>query len=429
MTLAAGDRLAVHGGTPVRGTRPWPRWPRPARGAIAALEEVLDSGRWSIASPYDGRPTREQLFAADFAGYLGSRHCVPTASGTAALTTALEACGVGAGDEVIVPALSWAASASTILGVNAVPVFADVAPDTLCLDPAAAEAAITPATRAIVVVHLYSALADLDALRAVADRHGLALIEDSAQAHGATYRGRKAGTFGDVGTFSMHHTKVLSSGEGGAAVTDDARLARRMEHLRADGRCRTARPPAVGMPELVETGELMGSNRCLSEFQSALLSAQLKELDAQNDVRRTNAALLDALLTDQGLCPQVSSAGTTRRTYFGYAVRLPEDDFRHIPSAAVGEALTAELGLAVRPVYRPLYASPLYDPASRRRFDLGRDHLKRVDPGRYDLPASNRAARTFLTFHHAALLGDTSDVLAIAEAFRRVLAGREQLAP
>ncbi|MFI8106521.1 DegT/DnrJ/EryC1/StrS family aminotransferase [Streptomyces sp. NPDC086023] len=418
---------AVHGGTPVRAGRPWPRWPQPAPGADRALLDVLHSGRWSIASPYGGVPTYEQRFAEAFAEYLGTGHCVPTASGTAALMTALEACGVGAGDEVIVPALSWAASASTVVGVNAVPVFAEVDPHTLCLDPTAAEAAITPATKAIVVVHLYSAVADLTALRAVADRHGLALIEDSAQAHGATYKGRKVGTFGDVGTFSMHHTKVLTSGEGGAAVTDDAALARRIEHLRADGRCRGPLPPRTGAPELVETGELMGSNRCLSEFQSALLIAQLKTLDAQNSTRWANAVLLDRLLTEQGLRPQQTSPGTTRRTYFGYAVGLPWEEFDAADSGAVAEALTAELGLPVRPVYQPLFASRLYDPSSRRRFDIGPGHLGRLDPGRYSLPVSERAARSFLTFHHAALLGEETDMHDIAEAFRRVLARRARL--
>ncbi|MFF1381830.1 DegT/DnrJ/EryC1/StrS family aminotransferase [Streptomyces sp. NPDC058308] len=420
--------LAVDGAAPVRGGRPWPPWPQPASGAGLALLDVLHSGRWSIASPCTGEPTRERRFADDFASYLGTGHCIPTASGTAALMTALEACGVGAGDEVIVPALSWAASASTVLGVNAVPVFVDIDPETLCLDPAATEAAITPATKAIVVVHLYSALADLDALQSVAGRHGLALIEDAAQAHGATYRGLKAGTFGDVGTFSMHHTKVLSSGEGGAAVTDDPDIARRIEHLRADGRVRNPDFPGTGMPELVETGELMGSNRCLSEFQSALLSAQLTDLDEQNAVRRANAALLDELLGELGLRPQRTSRGTTERTYFGYAAALPDHVLRTVPSTAVARAVTAELGLHVRPVYQPLYSSPLYDPASRPRFAIGPGHLERIAPGRYDLPEARRAADAFLTFHHSALLGDASDMHDIAEAFRRVLALGSRLA-
>jgi dTDP-4-amino-4,6-dideoxygalactose transaminase len=346
---------------------------------------------------------------------------VPAASGTASLMLALEACGVGAGDEVITPGLSWVASASTVLGVNAVPVFVDVDPETLCLDPEAVEAAITEHTKAIVVVHLYSALADLDRLTAVADRYGLPLIEDSAQAHGASYRGRRAGTFGRVGTFSMHHTKVLTSGEGGAAVTDDAALARRMEHLRTDGRCYPDRPPPAGRMELAETGELMGSNRCLSELQSALLLAQLAELDQQNEHRRAHAALLDGMLAEAGFRPQRTAPGTTTRTYFTYAVELPPEEFRGTAVERVADALTAELDFAVRPPYPPLYANRLYDPGSRPRFAISNEHLKRIDPGRFDLPVCERMARRVVTFHHAALLGDESDIADIAAAFDKVL--------
>ncbi|WP_405540358.1 DegT/DnrJ/EryC1/StrS family aminotransferase [Streptomyces sp. NBC_00075] len=426
--MTGGSVLAVVGGAPVRGDRPWPRWPRAAAGAAHILGEVLESGRWSIASPYDGRQTYEQRFAARFAEYVGVRRCIPTASGTAALMTALEACGIGAGDEVIVPAVSWIASASTVLGVNAVPVFVDVDPDTLCLDPAAAEAAITGATRAIVVVHLYSAVADVEALRAIANRHGVALIEDCAQAHGARFQDRHVGGFGAAGTFSMHHTKLLTSGEGGAVVTSDDALARRVEHLRADGRCRLAVPTAVGAAELVETGELMGSNRCLSEFQSALLTVQLGELDEWNAIRRRNALLLNKLLGELDLFPQATTPGTTQRVYFNYTVGMPPGPLVTAGPLAVADALTAELRFAVRPIYPPLYASQLYDPASRRRFAISEDHLARVSgPGRA-LPVAEAAVRRTVSLHHAALLGDEEDVRDIAAAFAKVLVHGAELA-
>jgi dTDP-4-amino-4,6-dideoxygalactose transaminase len=418
--------LAIRGGTPVRAGRPWPLWPQPAPGAIDALARVLASGRWSVAAPYTGRQAEDRGFSAAFRSYLGIDHCVPTASGTAALMVALEACEVGAGDEVIVPGLSWVASASTVLGVNATPVFVDIDPQTLCLDPAAVEAAITPATRAIVAVHLYSALADMDALLAVADRHGLPVIEDAAQAHGAVYRNRKAGTSGTIGTFSMHHTKLLSSGEGGAAVTSDVLLARRLEHLRADGRCLPSQPPAPGTPELVETGELMGSNRCLSEFQSALLVQQLKQLDAQNDARAKNAEVLDRSLSELGYRPQQTAAPTTVRTYFGYAVEMPEGEFEDTPVQVICAALSAELGLAVRPVYPPLYANRLYAPATRRRFALSGGRTGAPDRV-YDLPHCDHAARNFVMFHHSALLGSELDMTEIIAAFEKVVDNRAEL--
>ncbi|MCP2261254.1 L-glutamine:scyllo-inosose aminotransferase [Streptoalloteichus tenebrarius] len=412
--------LAINNGTPVR-TRPWPVWPQPARGALDALERVLRSGRWAISGPYRGIESAERRFARDFAAYNGVAHCVPAASGTASLMLALESCGVGVGDEVIAPGLSWVASASTIVGVNAVPVLVDIDPRTLCLDPAAVEAAITPATKAVVVVHLYSAVADLDALRAVADRHGLPLIEDCAQAHGAEHRGRKVGSVGDVGTFSMQHSKVLTSGEGGAAITNSAELARRMEHLRADGRCYPDTAPAPGRMELVETGELMGSNRCLSEFQAAVLVEQLRELDEQNALRRRNAELLNTLLAEQGLRPQATSPGTTSRTYYVYAAELPDDAFVGLPITTVTEALTAELGFPISPAYAPLHTNRLYAPASRRRFALGEEHEKRIDPARFHLPVCERLTRRLITFHHAALLGDESDMHDIAAAVAKVL--------
>lgn len=413
-------RLAINGGIPVR-SRQWPLWPQPAPRALKALSEVLHSGRWSVSGAYRGVETFDRRFARAFAAYNGVAHCVPAASGTASLMMALEACGVGAGDEVITPGLSWIASASTIVGANAVPVFADIDPHTLCIDPEAIGELVTSATKAIVVVHLYSAVANLERLGALASRHGLRLIEDCAQAHGATYHSQRVGSFGDVGTFSMHHTKVLTSGEGGAAITSDHDLARRMEHLRTDGRCYSNTVPKIGEMEVLETGELMGSNRALSEFQSALLIEQLADLNEQNALRRRNAELLDHLLTEMGFQPQQSSLGTTSRTYFNYAVRIHDGELSHVNITHVAQALSAELGLAIRPTYAPLYANRLYNPCARRRFAISAEYLSRIDPSRFDLPVSQRAARRTLTFHHAALLGDAADMMDIATAFGRVL--------
>jgi dTDP-4-amino-4,6-dideoxygalactose transaminase len=412
-------RLAVAGGQPVR-RKEWPLWPQPAAGAGAALERVLHSGRWSISGPYQGSESFEQQFGRAFAGYNEAAHCVPTASGTASLMIALEACGVGAGDEVITPGISWVASLSTITAVNAVPIIVDVDPVTLCLDPDAVEAAITDRTRAIVVVHLYSAVADLDRLVAIADRHGITLIEDASQAHGARYRNRPVGTFGAVGTFSMQHSKVLTAGEGGATITDDPELARRMEHLRADGRALLERPPRTGWMELVQTGEQMGSNRCLSEFQAALLLAQLSILDAQQAIRRRNAELLDDLLTAEGYSPQRSSPGTTARSYFAYAVALPQESIAGRPVEVVAEAISAELGMLVRPAYTTLSRNSQYRPETRRRFARGDEHRRRLDASRFFLPRCDEANRRVLNFHHAALLGPETDMHDIAAAFIKV---------
>ncbi|GAA4933010.1 DegT/DnrJ/EryC1/StrS family aminotransferase [Streptomyces coeruleoprunus] len=421
------SRLAVKGGDAIR-TRPWPAWPQPAPGVPGAVAEVLGSGRWSISGPYRGADSYERRFARAFAAYHDVPHCVPAASGTASLMLALEACGVGAGDEVIVPGLSWVASGSTVLGVNAVPVFCDVDPATLCLDPDAVEALITERTRAIVVVHLYSAVADMDALRRIAERHGLPLVEDCAQAHGAAYRGVKVGALATAGTFSMQHSKVLTSGEGGAVITRDADFARRVEHLRADGRCLTTTPPAPGAMELVETGELMGSNRCLSEFQAAILTEQLTTLDEQNERRRANALLLDRHLGELGLRPQATSEGTTSRTYYTYAVRLPDGELEHTAIGEITGALSAELGFSVLPSYAPIPANKLYAPHTRRRYTVSLAHEERIDPKRFSLPVCEDTARRTVTLHHAALLGDADDMGDIAAAFAKVLRHGAELA-
>jgi L-glutamine:scyllo-inosose aminotransferase/L-glutamine:2-deoxy-scyllo-inosose/3-amino-2,3-dideoxy-scyllo-inosose aminotransferase len=416
--------LAINGGEPIR-KRAWPLWPQPAPGALEALNEVLHSGRWAISGPYQGRRSFERRFADAFAAYHGVDHCVPTTNGTASLLVALEACGVGAGDEVIVPGLTWVANYTTVAGINAVPVPVDVDPDTLCVDPAAVEAAITPRTAAIVIVHLHSAVADLTALTAIADRHGLPLIEDCAQAHGARYEGRRVGTFGAFGTFSMQHSKVLTSGEGGAVITRSPELARLAEHLRADGRSYRSTQPAIGEMELAQTAELMGSNFCLSEFQAAVLLGQLELLDGQNERRAANAALLDETVLELGFRPQVSSLGTTARTYYEWAAWIEDDELAEIGAPRLAAALAAELGgPEVDAAYPAANANRLYCPGTRKRFAALNGAL---DLTRYALPVSEEARQRVVTIHHAAFLGDERDMYDIAAAFDKVCAYRHEL--
>lgn len=419
--------LAILGGDPVR-TRRWPAWPQSTPDTLALLEQVVESGRWAISAPYNGVRSFERQFSDAFAHFHQSGYCIPTASGTASLMVALEACGVGAGDEVVIPGVTWVANASAVAAINARPVLADIDPQTMCMDPHSAATCIGPRTKAIVVVHLYSAVADLDALAALTERHGITLIEDCAQAHGARYRGRPVGTVGALGTFSMQATKVLTCGEGGAVITDDAVLARRVEHLRADGRTYAGQDPPIGALELVETAEIMGHNLCLSEFQAAVLVAQLPLLDKQNETRARNAAALDNLLTGLGLTPQTTSPETTGRTYYHYAVQLPQDFAAEVDLDAVATALSAELGLAVSRPYCPLNANRLYRPASRRRFaglEGAAAGLTAVAPN--ELPVSDLVTARTLTFHHAALLGNEGDMADIATAFAKVLENRSAL--
>lgn len=406
---------------------PWPRWPSPAPEALENLRLVLDSGRWTISGPYAGGPSMEQRFGEAFAAYHGVPHCVPTASGTASLLIAFEALGIRPGDEVLIPGLTWVACATAVANLGAVPVLVDVEPDTLCIAPDAIEKAITPATRAILAVHLYSAVADLGRLRDIAERHGLELIEDCAQAHGAVWEGRRVGTVGRLGVFSMQQGKVLTCGEGGAVLTREPELYRRLQQLRADGRVLAPQAPAIGDMELLETGEVTGSNRCLSELHAAVLLAQLSQLEEQNRHRRRNARRLDELLRQVGWHPQTSSAGTTARTYYRYVAAFDEEELDGAGDQTgdrIAEALSGRLGFRVMRTYLPLNRSPLYRPSTRTRYHIDASFLRRLDPSRFALPECDRAWRRCLTLPHSVLLAEPERMEQIAQAFDEVRSQR-----
>ncbi|MRX51819.1 aminotransferase class I/II-fold pyridoxal phosphate-dependent enzyme [Paracoccus sp. S-4012] len=253
-----------------------------------------------------------ERFEEDFAAYCGTKHAVAVSTGTSALHLALLAAGIGPGDEVITVPMTFVATVAAIVYAGATPVFADIDPHTWNLDPAAAEAAITPRTRAILPVHLHGRLADMDALRAIARRHNLVLIEDAAQAHGAERGGVRAGAFGAMGCFSFYPGKNLgAAGEGGAVTTNDAALADAIRCLRDWGQ--------QGKYNHVRHG----FNYRMEAIQGAVLGVKLRYLDGWNDARRRIA---DAY--SDGLAPEL-----VRPAPFGldhachvYAIRVPDRD-------------------------------------------------------------------------------------------------------
>ncbi|WP_421526271.1 DegT/DnrJ/EryC1/StrS family aminotransferase [Pseudomonas yamanorum] len=413
------EKLAIYGGTTVHDGN-WPNWPQSNEKIRRNINAVLDSHRWSISGQYRGERSWEERFAEAFAIYTGAGYCVPSATGTASLSMALEACDVGAYDEVIVPGVSWVASASAVLGVNAIPVLTDVEPETGCLDPEAVERAITSRTRAITVVHLGSAVANLDRLLAIAQAHSIPLIEDCAQAHGARYAGCHVGCFGAAGTFSMQHSKLLTSGEGGAVITNNEALARRVAHLRADGRTLSEQPPEIDEMALIETSEIMGSNHCLSEFHAAILMAQLEVLEEQLAHRRRNAAVLDSFLIALGFLPQATAALTTERAHYTYVVRLPQTIVETQGAERFAAALSAEIRLPCKTMYSALNNSCLYNPSSRSRFELSKAFTHAVDPSRYQLPVAQAFSRSCIALPHRMLLADVSVMEHVAAAFEKV---------
>lgn len=416
--------LALTGGTPVRSTG-WPAWPVFRDSTAKALIDAGQSGRWAISGPWTGAVPFEQQFAEAFAAYLDLPWCVATDHGSSALVMALEALGVGAGDEVIVPALTWIAPATAVLRVNAIPVFVDVDPTTGCISPDAVAAAITPRTAAIVAVHLHYLMADMDRLTELVAARGLALIEDCAQAHGAVWSGRKAGSIGDVGAFSMQQSKALTCGEGGAVVTGKAEVYRTLQQLRADSRTYAEDRPREGEPYLQSCNEIMGTNYCLSEFHAAVLLEQLAELDAQVAHRDANTRyLLGELAAVKGVSPLRWPEQLDRSSVYELAVERTPDGFAGRPTDVVCAAIGAELGMSVYQTDAPAHLNPMYCPGTNPRW-------RAMDlpalPGAGGFPAAEGLQESLIVFHHAALLADRVSMQDVVAAFAKVAAHADDL--
>jgi perosamine synthetase len=249
-------------------------------------------------------------FEDEFSALVDGRHCVAVSSGTTALWLSLLALGIGPGDEVIVPSFTFAATAGAVALAGAVPVFADIDPVTFCLDPAAAAAAVTPRTAAVVPVHLYGHPAPMGTLVPLAARHGLAVLEDAAQAHGAQLDARPAGAFGAAAAFSFYPTKNMATIEGGMAVTPDPAIARKLRLLRNQG-----------MGETPYRHEVIGTNARMSDLAAAIARCQLARLDGFTRARRRNAAALDAALPGAVGCPQAAPGAF--HVYHQYTVTVP----------------------------------------------------------------------------------------------------------
>ncbi len=274
-----------------------PGWERFGEEERREVNEVLETGilmRYGFDGPRKGRWKAKELEAA-LCRALGARHAQLTSSGTSALTTALAALGIGAGDEVVMPTFTFVASFESLLSVGATPVLADV-DDTLTLAPAAVRAALTPRTRAVMPVHMCGAMADLSALKALCDEKGLLLVEDACQATGATYRGKALGTIGHVGAYSFDFVKTVTCGEGGAVVTDDEAVWRRCDGYADHGH------DHLGADRGADLHPFLGYNFRISELHAAVGLAQLRKLPTFLAVqRRAKRVLKEALAAVPGV--------------------------------------------------------------------------------------------------------------------------------
>jgi len=272
-----------------------------------AVLGVLESGKFILG------PNVTAL-EQEVAAYLGVKHAIGMASGTDALLIGLRVAGVGAGDEVIVPSYSFFATAGTVLTVGARPVFVDVHPETYLIDIRQLEAAITPKTKAIIPVHLYGQPADMDEITALAKKHGLAVVEDNAQAFGAEYKGKKTGAMGDIGCLSFFPSKNLGAyGDGGMIVTNNDQMAEKSRMLRTHGWKKKYFP------------EMLGYNSRLDEIQAAILRVKLKHLDGWNKRRGEIAHTYSQHLKEIGLRPPVEAPERTH-VYHLYMVPFQQRD-------------------------------------------------------------------------------------------------------
>ena len=405
------SKLAINGGEPIR-TRGWHTWPIHDEREEELLLQVCRSGDWAAAN----RPM-EAEFVEKFAAFSRAKYCVALMNGTVALQLALEALDIGAGDEVIVPGYTWQATAAACLDVNAIPIIVDVDPETYCIDPDLVEAAITPRTRAIIPVHLYGCMADMDRIMEIAGKHDLKVIEDCAQTHGSRWREMGAGAIGDVGSFSMQHSKVLASGEGGACLTNDDNLFERLSALRHCGR-----------PRQGEKSPIQSGNYRMTEFQAAILLAGLERLEDQTNLRDENAMYLNSRLTEvPGIRPMKRHPQITRQAYFSFVFRYDEDVFG-APRSAFLRALSAEIALNPWIIFEPLNRATLYNPQTKKRHHWSEEYWKAIDPSRFELPVCEQAHRTeCVAFHHPFLLGAKADMDDFADGVAKVYENRAEL--
>jgi len=408
-------QLAIHGGTHAAASLRIPRWPVTTEKEREALLAVLDSGQWCRlwAESVVGR------FEEEWARFQDAKHCIAVGNGTESIELALIAAGVGYGDEVLVPAVTFIASASAIAEVGAVPVFVDSEPDTFAISAAAVEAAITPRTRAVVAVHYGGYPVDFDALLPVCRKHGIALIEDCAHAHGTEWRGRKVGAIGTAGSFSFQMSKSLASGEGGAVLTDDDALAERARLEHNIGRVQ-GRP---GYEHVVLSG-----NYRMSEFQGAILRCQLERLPAQTEHKHANGEFLAAEAAKiGGIEPLKRDPRITKRGYYFFLLRYDAAQFGGVPRDAFLRALNAE-GVPCGSAYGiPLYRNEAFSPEQARR-KICCPPERMLDYHGLHLPVAERIClEQQVTIPHQALLADREGIQGIVDALAKITANLDEL--
>ncbi|HEY1273501.1 MAG TPA: DegT/DnrJ/EryC1/StrS family aminotransferase, partial [Thermoleophilaceae bacterium] len=400
------SQLAISGGTPVRST-PYPDWPSLDEADVEAVTAILRGGQVG-GFPEPGPKAAE--FAAGFAAYQGAKHGIVMANGTVTMEVALKALGVGWGDEVIVPALTFAATPYAAIASGALPVFVDVEPERWTIDADQVEAAVTPRTRAIMPVHLGQQMADMDRIMEIARKHDLFVVEDCAHAHGQRWRDQGAGCIGDFGSFSHQSTKILTAGEGGTLTTQDERLARRAHSLIDCGRPKDA----------AETEYTFGANYRLGELACALLVNGLARFPAQQELRARLGEHFEKLAAAiPGVTIKRRDPRITRWSFYRYIFEIDPEAFAGATNEQVAEALEAE-GVPAEVQYPPMSRYDLFQP-SLSRLPVAVEYADRLDPATMSFPVAEAAGeRTAVYLNECIFRSDEAGVEHAVEAIAKV---------
>lgn len=396
--------LALLGGQPMR-QKPFAPWPDYGEEEERSLLQALRSRSWGGYSPC------VSTFEHAFARLHGVRHAISCCNGSVALELTLRALDLQCGDEVIVPPITFISTATSAMICHGVPVFADIDPATLNLSPAAVEAAITPRTRAIVAVHFGGHPADVDALQALAQRHGVALIEDAAHAHGAAWRGTPVGNFGSAATFSFQAFKLVTAGEGGAVLTNSSDLAERVWSY-----CNLGRHKNAGWFEHFR----VGTNYRMTGFQAAVLGAQLNRLPEQSRVRQENVRYFrEQIRAIPGLTLPDDDPRVSNHSYYILTLRYAPEAFAGVDRDLFLRALQAE-GIPAQSTYPyPLYRNPLFRNENLPPCRCGKWRASQ-DYESLFLPESERVCRDGVWLENYLFLGTHQDVDDIVAAIVKI---------
>ncbi len=411
-----GRKLAILGGEPVRKNKSWPTWPYCDENIIDSVVKTTKSRIWCRIQSRSGTvPTFEKKFAQ----LMGTKFCVATGSGTQALHTCVEALGIGAGDEVITSPYTDPGTIASILVARALPVLADLDPQSYQLDPDDVERRITENTKAIMPVHMMGQPCDMGRIMEIAKKHNLKVIEDACQAHLAEYQGRKLGTIGDLGCFSFQSSKTIACGEGGGIIGNDEQLMDKCYTVHNHGTSRRGRT------------EVAGPKYRMNEFEAAVLLGQLPGVQERFARRNENAAYLTSRLKDiPGIVPQKLYKGTASGSFYIYATTYRKEYFNGADRSKFLKALSAEgvslspyirQGLHKEPWIEHILNSKVYKKMfSKKRLTRYRDEIK--------CPNCDKVCQEMaMIWASGPLLGTKEDMDDIANAILKVYENKDKL--